>query len=211
MKLRVIYIFSHDSIGLGEDGPTHQPIEQLAGLRAIPNLKVFRPADINETLRMLANSIKDFGRTKCHCFIRQKLPYISNNFSENNKCEKGAYVLNITSHDYKTIIIASGSEVELALRVQASLLKNGINSKVVSMPCQELFEIQSNEYKKNILNENSLIVTIEAGETSNWKKYLRANGISFGIDRFGESAPFKEIYNSLNLSEDKIVSRYKIN
>ena len=137
---------------------------------------------------------------------RQKLPYISNNFSEDNKCEKGAYVLNITSHDYKTIIIASGSEVELALRVQASLLKNGINSKVVSMPCQELFEIQSNEYKKNILDEDSLIVTIEAGETSNWKKYLRANGISFGIDRFGESAPFKEIFNSLNLSEDKIVS-----
>ena len=206
MKLRVIYIFSHDSIGLGEDGPTHQPVEQLAGLRAIPNLNVFRPADVNETLECWQIALKTLDGPSAIALSRQKLPYISNNFSEDNKCEKGAYVLNITSHDYKTIIIASGSEVELALRVQASLLKNGINSKVVSMPCQELFEIQSNEYKKNILDEESLIVTIEAGETSNWKKYLRANGISFGVDRFGESAPFKEIFNSLNLSEDKIVS-----
>ena len=206
MKLRVIYIFSHDSIGLGEDGPTHQPIEQLAGLRAIPNLKVFRPADINETLECWQIALKTLDGPSAIALSRQKLPYISNNFSEDNKCEKGAYVVNITSHDYKTILIASGSEVELALKVQESLLKSGINSKVVSMPCQELFEIQSNEYKKNILDDESLIVTIEAGETSNWKKYLRGNGISFGIDRFGESAPYKEIYNSLNLSEDKIVS-----
>ena len=206
MKLRVIYIFSHDSIGLGEDGPTHQPIEQLAGLRAIPNLKVFRPADINETLECWQIALKTLDGPSAIALSRQKLPYISNNFSEDNKCEKGAYVVNITSHDYKTILIASGSEVELALKVQESLLKSGINSKVVSMPCQELFEIQSNEYKKNILDDESLIVTIEAGETSNWKKYLRGNGISFGIDRFGESAPYKEIYNSLSLSEDKIVS-----
>ncbi len=206
MKLRVIYIFSHDSIGLGEDGPTHQPIEQLAGLRAIPNLNVFRPADINETLECWQIALKTLDGPSAIALSRQKLPYISNNFSESNKCEKGAYVVNITSHDYKTILIASGSEVELALRVQESLLKNGINSKVVSMPCQELFEIQSNEYKKNVLDDDSLIVTIEAGETSNWKKYLKGNGISFGIDRFGESAPYKEIYNSLNLSEDKIVS-----
>ncbi|MEC7099688.1 MAG: transketolase [Pseudomonadota bacterium] len=207
MKLRVIYIFSHDSIGLGEDGPTHQPIEQLAGLRAIPNLKVFRPADINETLECWQIALKTLDGPSAIVLSRQKLPYISNNFSENNKCEKGAYVVNITSHDYKTILIASGSEVELALKVQESLLKSGINSKVVSMPCQELFEIQSNEYKKNVLDDESLIVTIEAGETSNWKKYLRGNGISFGINRFGESAPYKEIYNSLNLSEDKIVSK----
>ena len=206
MKLRVIYIFSHDSIGLGEDGPTHQPIEQLAGLRAIPNLNVFRPADINETLECWQIALKTLDGPSAIALSRQKLPYISNNFSESNKCEKGAYVVNITSHDYKTILIASGSEVELALRVQESLLKNGINSKVVSMPCQELFEIQSNEYKKNVLDDDSLIVTIEAGETSNWKKYLKGNGISFGIDRFGESAPYKEIYNNLNLSEDKIVS-----
>ena len=206
MKLRVIYIFSHDSIGLGEDGPTHQPIEQLAGLRAIPNLNVFRPADINETLECWQIALKTLDGPSAIALSRQKLPYISKNFSEVNMCEKGAYIVNITSHDYKTILIASGSEVELALRVQESLLKSNINSKVVSMPCQELFEIQSDEYKKKVLDDDALIVTIEAGETSNWKKYLRGNGISFGIDRFGESAPFKEIYNSLNLSEDKIVS-----
>ena len=206
MKLRVIYIFSHDSIGLGEDGPTHQPVEQLAGLRAIPNLNVFRPADINETLECWQIALKTYDGPSAIALSRQKLPYISKNISEKNKCAKGAYVVNITSHDYKTILIASGSEVELALKVQESLMKNGINSKVISMPCQELFETQSDEYKKSILDDESLIVSIEAGETSNWKKYVGKNGICFGIDRFGESAPYKEIYNNLNLSEDKIVS-----
>jgi transketolase len=206
MGLKVIYIFSHDSIGLGEDGPTHQPIEQLNGLRAIPNLNVFRPADINETLECWEIALRNNNTPSVIALSRQKLPYINPSFSENNKCEKGAYVVNITSHDNKVTLIASGSEVELALNVQNELKKNNVHSKVVSMPCQELFDKQSNDFKKDILDEDSLIVTIEAGNVSSWKKYLGKKGISLGIDRFGKSAPYKKIYDHLNLSVEKILA-----
>ncbi len=206
MGLKVIYIFSHDSIGLGEDGPTHQPIEQLNGLRAIPNLNVFRPADINETLECWEIALRNNNTPSVIALSRQKLPYINPSFSENNKCEKGAYVVNLTSHDNKVTLIASGSEVELALNVQNELKKNNVHSKVVSMPCQELFDKQSNDFKKDILDEDSLIVTIEAGNVSSWKKYLGKKGISLGIDRFGESAPYKKIYDHLNLSVEKILA-----
>ena len=206
MGLNVIYIFSHDSIGLGEDGPTHQPIEQLTGLRAIPNLNVFRPADINETLECWEIALKSKNTPSAIALSRQKLPYINPNFSEKNKCEKGAYQVKITSHDSKVTLVASGSEVELALETQKQLKENNVDSKVVSMPCQELFDIQTDECKKEILEPNSLIVTIEAGCVSSWNKYTKKNGISIGIDRFGESAPYKEVYDHFDLTSDKIVS-----
>ena len=206
MGLKVIYIFSHDSIGLGEDGPTHQPIEQLTGLRAIPNLNVFRPADINETLECWEIALKSKNTPSVIALSRQKLPYINPGLSEKNGCENGAYIVKITSHDSKVTLIASGSEVELALKTQIELKKNNIDSKVVSMPCQELFDKQSDNFKKNILDEDSLIVTIEAGNVSSWKKYLGGKGISLGIDKFGESAPYKEVYEHLNLSTEKIVN-----
>ncbi len=205
MGLRVIYIFSHDSIGLGEDGPTHQPIEQLNGLRAIPNLNVFRPADINETLECWEIALKSKNTPSAIALSRQKLPYINPKFSEKNECQKGAYVVKMTSHDNKVTLIASGSEVELALNVHDALKENNIESKVVSMPCQELFDKQSDDYKKDILDKESLIVTIEAGNVSSWKKYLGGEGISLGINRFGESAPYKKIYEHLDLSVEKIV------
>ncbi len=206
MGLRVIYIFSHDSIGLGEDGPTHQPIEQLNGLRAIPNLNVFRPADMNETLECWEIALKNKNTPSAIALSRQKLPYINPKFSEDNKCENGAYIVKMTSHNSKVTLVASGSEVELALNVCDSLKANNIEAKVVSMPCQELFDKQSDEFKKDILDEETLIVTIEAGNVSSWKKYLGRNGISIGIDRFGESAPYKKIYEHLNLSVEKIVA-----
>ncbi len=205
MGLKVIYIFSHDSIGLGEDGPTHQPIEQLTGLRAIPNLNVFRPADINETLECWEIALKSKNTPSAIALSRQKLPYINPKFSKKNECENGAYVVKMTSHDSKVTIVASGSEVELALNVCDALKENNIVSKVVSMPCQELFDKQSEDFKKNILDEDSLIVTIEAGNVSTWKKYTGNKGLSLGIDRFGESAPYKKIYEHLNLSVEKIV------
>ncbi len=205
MGLRVIYIFSHDSIGLGEDGPTHQPIEQLSGLRAIPNLNVFRPADINETLECWEIALKSKNTPSVIALSRQKLPYINPNFSEKNKCENGAYILKITSHDNKVNIIASGSEVELALNVQSALKENNIDSKVISMPCQELFDKQSDDFKKDIIDNEALIITIEAGSVSSWKKYLGKKGISLGIEKFGESAPYKKIYDHFNLSVEKIV------
>ncbi len=206
MGLRVVYIFSHDSIGLGEDGPTHQPIEQLNGLRAIPNLNVFRPADINETFECWEIALKSKSSPSVIALSRQKLPYINPKFSEENKCKNGAYVVNTISHDNKVTLVASGSEVELALEVHDLLKNNNINSKVVSMPCQELFDKQSDDFKKDILDRDTLIVTIEAGNTSSWKKYLGSKGLSFGINRFGESAPYKKVYEHLNLSADKILS-----
>ena len=206
MGLKVIYIFSHDSIGLGEDGPTHQPIEQLAGLRAIPNLNVFRPADINETLECWEIALKSSNTPSAIALSRQKVPYINPNNSKENKCEKGAYTVNLTSHESKVTLVASGTEVELALKVQEKLKENNIHSKVVSMPCMELFDKQPDEYRKDILEENSLIVTLEAGSIMSWQKYIKNKGINLGIDKFGESAPYKEVYKHFKLSEEDITN-----
>ena len=192
--LKVIYIFSHDTIGLGEDGPTHQPIEQLTGLRAIPNLKVFRPADINETLECWENALNNDSGPSAIILSRQKLKYISSLPTDKNKCSLGAYELNISSHDNLVTILASGSEVEIALAVQSELKNLNIESKVVSVPCQELFDIQSEEYKNKILEPNNLIVSIEAGSTSCWYKYTGKNGKAIGINTFGKSAPYKLIF-----------------
>ena len=206
MGLKVIYVFSHDSIGLGEDGPTHQPIEQLTGLRAIPNLNVFRPADINETFECWEIALKSENTPSAIALSRQKVPYINPKNSQENKCEKGAYTVKLTSHESNVTIIASGTEVELALKVQVKLLENNIHSKVVSMPCMELFDKQSEDYRKDILEENSLIVTIEAGNIMSWQKYIKAKGLNLGIDKFGESAPYKEVYKHFKLSEEDITS-----
>ena len=209
MGLKVIYIFSHDSIGLGEDGPTHQPIEQLEGLRAIPNLNVFRPADVNETLECWEIALKSKNTPSAIALSRQKLPYINPKLSEENKCALGAYEVKITSHDSKITLIASGSEVELALETQKQLKEDNIDSKVVSMPCQELFNIQSREYKNEILDKESTVITIEAGGVSSWKKYIGKKGLSLGVETFGESAPYKEVYDHFNLTSDKIVNLIK--
>ena len=206
MGLRVIYIFSHDSIGLGEDGPTHQPIEQLSGLRAIPNLNVFRPADMNETLECWEIALKNKNTPSVIALSRQKLKYISKSLSKENKSALGAYVINLTSHDCQVILLASGSEVEIALEAQKSLKEYNIESKVVSVPCQELFDLQPEEYKKEILEEDVLIISIEAGGINCWHKYISTKGISLGVDNFGKSAPYKEIYNEFDLTSEKIVS-----
>ncbi len=206
MGLKVIYVFSHDSIGLGEDGPTHQPIEQLTGLRAIPNLNVFRPADINETFECWEIALKSENTPSAIALSRQKVPYINPNNSKENKCEKGAYVVNLTSHESNVTLVASGTEVELALKVQDKLKENNIHSKVVSMPCMELFDKQPEDYRKDILEENSLIITLEAGSVMSWQKYIKNKGNNLGIDNFGESAPYKEVYKHFKLSEEDITN-----
>ena len=206
MGLRVIYIFSHDSIGLGEDGPTHQPIEHLSGLRAIPNLNVFRPADINETLECWEASLNNEKGPSAIILSRQKLNYVCKFPNKVNQSLLGAYEVNISSHDNKVTIIASGSEVELALSTQEQLKELGIESKVVSMPCQELFDQQSEEYKSKILEDDNLIVSVEAGTVCCWHKYLKKDDIAIGIDKFGKSAPYKEIYEEMNLTSLKIAS-----
>jgi len=206
MGLKVIYIFSHDSIGLGEDGPTHQPIEQLAGLRAIPNLNVFRPADINETLECWEIALKSKSTPSVIALSRQKVPYINPGNSKKNKSENGAYEVNITSHESNVTLIASGTEVELALKVQDKLKENNIHSKVISMPCMELFDNQPEKYKKDLIEDDSLVVTLEAGSITSWQKYIKNKGLNLGINQFGESAPYKEVYDHFNLTEEKITN-----
>jgi len=206
MGLKVIYIFSHDSIGLGEDGPTHQPIEQLAGLRAIPNLNVFRPADINETLECWQIALKSKKTPSAIVLSRQKLPYVNPSFTKENKCELGAYVVNATSQNNKITLVASGSEVEIALEAQKKLKESNIDSKVVSMPCQELFDQENNQFKNDIIQKDIPVITIEAGSVMGWEKYSKNN---MGINSFGESGPYKEVYEHFDLTSDKIVALAK--
>ncbi len=205
MKLRVIYIFSHDSIGLGEDGPTHQPIEQLEHLRSIPNLNVFRPADINETLECWEIALKSKSNPSAIALSRQKLPYVSEHSSGKNMCSKGAYVLKKTSDNADISLIASGSEVEIALEAQEKLKGLSINSKVISVPCYDLFQNQTENYKDEILGKDTLKISIEASSQSGWKSLVGKNGVTLGLSTFGKSAPYKDIYKLFNLTSDEIV------
>ena len=150
--------------------------------------------------------MKSFNTPSAIALSRQKVPYINPKNTRENKCKKGAYVVNITSHESNVTIIASGTEVELALKVQAKLKENNIHSKVVSMPCMELFDKQPEDFRKDIIEDNSLIVTLEAGSIVSWQKYIKNKGANIGIDRFGESAPYKDVYNHFGLSEEKIVN-----
>jgi transketolase len=209
MKQRVIYIFTHDSIGLGEDGPTHQPIEQLTSLRSIPNLNVFRPADLIETFECWQIALKNKKSPSVIALTRQNVSPVRTNNTSENKSSVGAYEILRTGDDIKVTIISTGSETSLACDVSHKLATENIYSKVISMPCQELFDQQNKTYKNEILSESSLVVSIEASETNYWKKYTGPSGLNFGIDDFGKSAPYKEIYNHFNLNEEKIIKKIK--
>ena len=209
MKLRIIYIFSHDSIGLGEDGPTHQPIEQLEHLRAIPNLNVFRPADMNETLECWEIALKSKSNPSAIALSRQKLPYVSEHSAGENMCSKGAYVLKKTSDNADVSLIASGSEVEIALEAQEKLRGLNINSKVISVPCYDLFQNQTENYKDEILGKDTFKISIEASSQSGWKSVVGKGGVTLGLSTFGKSAPYKDIYKLINLTSDEIVKTVK--
>ena len=204
MKKRVIYVMTHDSIGLGEDGPTHQPIEQLSGLRAIPNLNVFRPADRIETIECWEHALKSSKTPSVLSLTRQNLNPVRKTYSNKNLCSLGAYEVLRTNKKINLTILASGSEVNLALEVSHKLAKDKIYSKVISMPCMELFELQSKSYKNKILKETKFKISIEAGSSDCWKKYVGDNGIAFGIDEFGKSAPYKDIYKYFGLESTNI-------
>ena len=206
MGLKVIYIFSHDSIGLGEDGPTHQPIEHLANLRAMPNLNVFRPADTIETLECWEIALKSSTNPSVIALTRQKIPFISETLETKNMSSLGAYEIkktNSNSHSQVTLI-ASGSEVQIAIDAQKELQNGNISTKVVSMPCQELFDKQSKEYKEKIIEKNSIKISIEAGSIFGWEKYVGSEGISLGIRSFGKSAPFKKLYENFGLTSNNV-------
>ena len=209
MGLKVIYIFSHDSIGLGEDGPTHQPIEHLAHLRSIPNLNVFRPADTIETLECWEIALKNSHTPSVIALSRQKLQFVTETLTQKNMCSLGAYEIKKNNPNPEITLIASGSEVQIAIEAFNKLKKININSKVVSMPSQELFEKQTKDYKEKILPESSIKISIEASSVSGWEKYVGKTGSSIGINSFGKSAPIKDLYEHFNLTSNNIVSLAK--
>ena len=210
MKQRVIYVMTHDSIGLGEDGPTHQPIEQLSNLRSIPNLKVFRPADTIETFECWELALADYNSPSVIALSRQKINPVRKKYDSENKCSSGAYEILRTNKTIELTILATGSEVNLALEVSHKLATQNIYSKVVSVPSLELFNIQSEKYKRKIMSETKYKISIEAGLTEPWKKYVGENGISFGINDFGKSAPQKDIFDSFYLTSKYIVKQIEI-
>jgi len=205
MGLKVIYVFSHDSIGLGEDGPTHQPIEHLAHLRAIPNLNVFRPADTIETLECWETALKSSSNPSVIALSRQKIPFVTETLTNKNMSALGGYELKKTNSNPEITLIASGSEVGIAIDALNKLKKININSKVVSMPCQELFDKQPKEYRERIIEKNSKKISIEASSVFGWEKYVDSNGASLGLKSFGKSAPYKSIYENFNLTSDSVV------
>ncbi len=209
MKQRVIYVMTHDSIGLGEDGPTHQPVEQLAGLRSIPNLNVFRPADSTETIECWELAIQQKETPSILSLTRQNLNPVRTKFNQENKCALGAYEVLRTGKNIDLTIIASGSEVELGIQSAHELSKHNIFCKVISMPCQELFDAQSNNYKNNILNETEAKISIEAGSTFGWKKYTGNSGKELGIDTFGKSGPYKKVYEHFKLTSNNVIKQAK--
>ena len=209
MKQRVIYVMTHDSIGLGEDGPTHQPIEQLSGLRSIPNLNIFRPADRVETIECWELALRNSKTPSVLSLSRQNLKPIRNKYSALNKSSYGAYEVLRTREKISLTILASGSEVGMAIEVSHKLAKDNIYSKIISMPCQEIFDSQKNSYKKKIMNETIYKVSIEASTTNNWDKYFEKNGKKFGINDFGKSAPYKDIFKHFGLTSENIYKEIK--
>jgi len=209
MKQKVIYVMTHDSIGLGEDGPTHQPVEQLSGLRSIPNLNVFRPADRMETIECWQLALKSLKSPSILSLTRQNLNPVRKKYSNTNKCSFGAYEVLRTNNKINLTIMASGSEVNLAIETSLKLAKDKIYSKVISVPCQEIFDLQSKIYKQKILGETKFKVSIEAASTACWKKYVGIEGLTFGIDKFGKSAPYKDIYKYFGLTAKNISKKTK--
>ena len=209
MKQKIIYVFTHDSIGLGEDGPTHQPIEQLTSLRSIPNLNVFRPADMIETFECWQLALENNETPSVIALTRQKIDPVRKKNSSKNLSSNGAYEILRTNDEIKLTILSSGSETSLACEISHKLATENIYSKVISMPCQELFDQQKEEYRRKILDETDMVVSIEASETNFWKKYTGRQGLNFGINSFGKSAPYKEIYDNLELNVESIVKKIK--
>jgi transketolase len=204
--VRVVYVMTHDSIGLGEDGPTHQPVEHVQSLRAIPNLLVMRPADTLETAECWELALNETARPSVLALTRQNLPAVRHDASE-NLCAKGAYRLKPASADRKVVLIATGSEVELALNVADALEEQGIGADVISMPCAELFDEQLEAYRADVLPAGALRVSIEAGTTFGWERYTGLDGVRIGLDHFGASAPAEELFAEFGFSVEAIVPK----
>ena len=209
-KAKVIYVMTHDSIGLGEDGPTHQPIEHLQSLRAMPQIELYRPADAVETAECWALALQSDGPSVL-ALTRQNLRPVRTEAAGENLSARGAYRLKDAANERKVIILATGSEVEIALDAAEQLEAQGIGTDVVSMPCTERFDAQPWDYREDILpdvsNRQILRVSIEAGATFGWERYTGLHGLRIGIDRFGVSAPAQDAYEYFGLAPDKVAGR----
>ncbi|MBA7484841.1 Transketolase [subsurface metagenome] len=204
MGQRVIYIFSHDSVGLGEDGPTHQPIEQLTGLRSVPNLTVIRPADATETVEAWKIALRRRQGPTALILTRQKLPVLDRTvLAPASEVQRGGYTLWQATASPEVILISTGSEVHIALESGKLLQEKGVAARVVSLPSWELFDAQPTEYRNSVLLPSlQARVSMEAGITLGWEKYLGSEGIAIGLDHFGASAPYKKIYEQFGLTAE---------
>jgi transketolase len=211
MKIRAIYVFTHDSIALGEDGTTHQPVEQLIGLRSVPNMTVIRPADANETVQAWRVAIEHSGGPVALILTRQKIPVIDQEkYTKAIELEKGAYILSEPATQPNIILIGTGSEVQLLLAAQKTLKEHNIAARVVSMPSWELFEKQDNAYKEKIFPVAiRKRLAVEAGSPLGWLKYVTDEGDVIGINKFGESAPGEEVMAAYGFTVENVVKRAK--
>ncbi|MGR6429349.1 transketolase [Rhizobium sp. PAMB 3174] len=205
MGIRAIHVLTHDSIGLGEDGPTHQPVEHMAALRAIPNLLMFRPADAMETAECWQLALQHRDRPSGIALTRQNLPAVRTKFCEKNLCGNGAYDL-VPAEGAQVTIFATGSEVEIALKGREALEAKGISTRVVSVPCVELFLEQSEDYQKSIIGNSPVKVAVEAGIRQGWDHFIGSDGIFVGMHSFGASGPYKELYKHFGITPEAIVS-----
>lgn len=206
MEIRVVHVMTHDSIGLGEDGPTHQPVEQIAALRAIPNLNVFRPADVTETAECWALSLETQKTPSVIALTRQDLPAVRLNNDKENKSSFGAYELAGSEDDAQVSIFASGSEVELAMEAKAELDAAGVPTRVVSVPCFEMFEGQSEEYRAMTIGDAPVKIGVEAAIRQGWDALIGSDGAFVGMSSFGASAPYKELYEHFGITTKAIVA-----
>jgi transketolase len=206
-QVRVVYVMTHDSIGLGEDGPTHQPIEHLMSLRAMPNLDVYRPADSVETAECWALALRKLSTPSILALTRQNLPQVRTEAAAGNSCARGAYRLRIASAPRRAVLIATGSEVHVALEAAEALEGQGIGADVVSMPCWSLFDGQDESYRRDVLPDDVLLVSIEAGATLGWERYTGRSGLNIGLDRFGASAPAEDLFRRFGFTAEAIVPR----
>ncbi len=208
MKQRAIYVMTHDSIGLGEDGPTHQPVEHLAAMRCMPNLYVYRPADANEVVECWQLSIEKEDAPSMLVLTRQGVPNLRRKYEKDNLSAKGAYIIADSDKAPKTVIIATGSEVELALKAKEQLDAASIPTRVVSMPCDRLFDEQSNAYKKSVLGEGDIVrAAIEAAGSYGWERYIGNDGIFVGMKGFGASAPATDLYKHFCITAENLVEQ----
>ncbi len=209
MKQRVIYVLTHDSIGLGEDGPTHQPVETLAGLRAIPGFTVLRPADAVETAECWAIALEGKGTPTAMVLSRQGVPTVRTEHTDENLCRRGAYVLAEADGPRRVTLLATGSEVSLALEARQTLQAEGIATAVVSMPCCELFDAEDAAYRQEVLGEGSVRVGIEAAVRLGWDRYLGGNDAFVGMNGFGASAPAPRLFEKFGITAANVVAAAK--